>query len=208
MCRRVFAVLVLILAAVLSPLRVSAATVPVLFAYDVAVRLAATTWLDAGTRIGVPGCVYDDALHAYESVTRPRATGAAAAVHAYDNDVNLDDRRELAEGVIYDASAVTTAAEGVAGPEASIIGRSFRAANPARPPNTPTTQRMSEMQTCWSTECSEIAERLLDSAGTGRILRAEPSTPGTSRVLEDGAVQEKYSTMRRSRTARTCSTRA
>jgi hypothetical protein len=45
------------------------------------------------------------------------------------------------------------------------------------------------MRICTTTDCSEIANRLLDSAGTGRILRVEPAAPGTLRVLENGAVE-------------------
>lgn len=40
-----------------------------------------------------------------------------------------------------------------------------------------------------STDCSEIAGQILDSAGTGSILRAEPAVLGTLRVLENGAVE-------------------
>jgi hypothetical protein len=48
---------------------------------------------------------------------------------------------------------------------------------------------MSNMSICSSTDCSEIAGRLQDAAGMGRILRAEPAAPGTLRVLENGAVE-------------------
>lgn len=82
--------------------------------------------------------------------------------------------------------AVETAARA---PEAAIIGRPFRAPNPARPPNEAATRTMQEMTIPEEMDCSEIAERLLDSAGTGRVLRVEPATPGSLRVLEGNRVE-------------------
>jgi filamentous hemagglutinin len=48
---------------------------------------------------------------------------------------------------------------------------------------------MSTMQICSSTDCSEIAGRPHDAAGTGSVLRVEPAAPGTLQVLENGAVE-------------------
>jgi hypothetical protein len=41
-----------------------------------------------------------------------------------------------------------------------------------------------------SLDCSEIAQELLESAGTGSVLRAEPGVPGTLRLLEHGRIPE------------------
>jgi hypothetical protein len=85
--------------------------------------------------------------------------------------------------------AIVESTGAAAAPEAAILGRPFRVANPVHLPNPAAAENMASMNVCQSTDCSEIAGRLLDSAGTGRIIRVEPGVPGTLRTLENGAIE-------------------
>jgi hypothetical protein len=112
------ALLVLLLVGiVLLPLRAVAATAPMLFAYDVAVRPTATTVVGgyeaARSEAERPAFNdYDSAHVGYDDHSNPHVAAGAGAVHAYDD---LADRREASEGAIYDAPFATPAAE-AAGP--------------------------------------------------------------------------------------------
>ena len=102
---------------ILSPMRAAAATVPMLIAYDVAVPPMATLRVEAGPSLrselgGVPKHVYDGARFGDDGPSKPPVAAGAGAVHAYDNALELAERREAANGVIYAAPAATTAAEG------------------------------------------------------------------------------------------------
>jgi hypothetical protein len=95
----------------------------------------------------------------------------------------------LGNGSLILAEGARPVALAVEGAEVSILGRPFRAANAARTPNAAATDSMSEMLIYPDTDCSSIAEHLLDTVKTGRILRAEPKGPGSLSVLEKGAVE-------------------
>jgi len=111
--------LLLLVGIVLSPLRAMAATIPVLTAYEVAVRSTATTVLgkhDAvrpETERARTACA--DATLAYDEFSNWPTAAGLRGVLAYDGAVELTERRELTEGAIYDATAPTTAAEGLEG---------------------------------------------------------------------------------------------
>ena len=116
-CR--LATLVLVVGVVLSPLREAAATVPMLIAYDVAAWPTATMQAETGAAVrsergSAPEYVYDDARDRYDGTTTRRVIDAAGGVRAYDHALNLAEQREVAEGVIYAASAAAPAAEGAA----------------------------------------------------------------------------------------------
>jgi hypothetical protein len=114
-CR--LAALFLIVGLVLSPLSAVAATVPMLIAFDVA------TWSTATTAHGRQDAVrhetertrvtaYDDATLGCDDASNPRTTAGFRNVRAYDTALELTERREVAEGAIYDAPAATAAAGG------------------------------------------------------------------------------------------------
>lgn len=112
-----FAALLVVVAILLSPLRAVAGTIPVLFAYDPAIRPTATTRVETGPSLGpwldgASGYVYDDRSRRARRGTKSRAADGTGAVHAYDAALALLERCELAEAVIYDAAAATAAAEG------------------------------------------------------------------------------------------------
>jgi filamentous hemagglutinin len=56
-------------------------------------------------------------------------------------------------------------------------------------PNSVATEALSKQMYDAHTDCSELAHRLRDAAGTGRILRVEPAVRGTLRLLEDGLIE-------------------
>jgi hypothetical protein len=107
---------VLVLGIVLSPLRAVAATIPALFAYDVAIQGTATAPLGRiyavpPERGGLPEYAYDAAHVGYDGTVNPQAVARAVATRAYGPTLNFLNRREVGEGVIYDALAATAAAE-------------------------------------------------------------------------------------------------
>jgi hypothetical protein len=111
------AVLLLIVGIVLSPLRAVAAMVPMLIAYDVAGPRTATTRVEVGPSLrsdrgSVSEYVYDDILGADGSTPSPPVAAGAGTIHAYDRALELTDRREAANGVLYAAAAATAAAKG------------------------------------------------------------------------------------------------
>ena len=123
-----FAVL-LVLGVVLSPLRAAAATIPVLFAYDVAVRPTATTVVGryeaARSEAERPAFNdYDCALVGYGDHSNPPVVRDERADDAYDRAPNLPERCEVGGGVIYDAPAPTAATE-----EGTTAFRAFNAGN-------------------------------------------------------------------------------
>jgi hypothetical protein len=108
---------VLVLGIVLSPLRAVAATIPALFAYDVAIQGTATAPLGRiyavpPERGGLPEYAYDAAHVGYDGTVNPQAVARAVATRAYGPTLTFLNRREVGEGVIYDALAATAAAEG------------------------------------------------------------------------------------------------
>jgi hypothetical protein len=114
------AALLLLLGIVLSPSRAVAATLPMFIAYDMTVPRTAIVGVAAGPSLrpglgGIPEYDYDDAPDRHDGGTKPRAADATGAAHVYDDTLNLDGWREVGEGVIWDAGAASTAAEG-AGP--------------------------------------------------------------------------------------------
>jgi hypothetical protein len=128
---------VFLLGVVLSPLRAVAATVPVIFAYDAVVPPTATTGHNGNNAARSEAAKtepratndYDGACRVYATPSNPRvAVGVEAAhpydVHAYDDALNFAAWREVGEGVVCDAAAPTSAAEG-AGSAASSVPRIF-----------------------------------------------------------------------------------
>jgi hypothetical protein len=128
--RRFLLSMVLVVGIVLSPLRAVAATIPTFIADDAGVLPTTTMVLqgqDAVRPEAEPFSVndYDGARLAYIGASSPYGTGEATAygsplnpypagiggVLAYDRALNLTERREPSEGVIYCAAAATTAAE-------------------------------------------------------------------------------------------------
>jgi hypothetical protein len=109
-------IIVAVIGTVLWPLRAVAATIPTFIAYDVAVRSTATTAL------GRYDAVRPDAEHAntacdcasfgYGEPSRRHLARGGGAVDAYDGAHEVTQRREVVQGVIYDAPAATKAAEG------------------------------------------------------------------------------------------------
>jgi Predicted lipoprotein of unknown function (DUF2380) len=118
MRRWVPVLIVVVVGIVLSPLRAAAATIPTLIAYDAAIRSTATTALGRlavrpMTDLTRTSC--DNATFGYDdSSNRPSAPGVRR-VPAYDDALNLAERREQTEEAIYGATATTAAAEGVEG---------------------------------------------------------------------------------------------
>jgi hypothetical protein len=115
---RPLAAFLLVLGIVLSPLRAVAATIPMLFAYDAAVVLAATARVETGPALrsergGTPEYDYDAVHVGYDSTTNSQGVGGVGAVLAYGRTLDLADRREAGEAAIYAAPATTTAAEGI-----------------------------------------------------------------------------------------------
>jgi hypothetical protein len=124
------ATLVLLVGIVLSPLRAAAATIPMLIAYDAAVGPTTTIRTGAGpsvrpARRGAREYIYDGGLNGYGGTANSPTFGDAVAIHAYDDTLNVADRREVGEGVSYAAAAATTPAEGV-----SVGGQAWRAFQP------------------------------------------------------------------------------
>ena len=133
--RCTFGAVLLLVGIILSPLHAVAATIPMLIAYDAAVRRSPTTSQvahdgvrpeDEGPRINAYDCdaavllVYDDAPNL-------RVIAGAGGVHAYDRALELSERREVAWGPIYAAPAATPAAEGVALGEGEAAAAGMRA---------------------------------------------------------------------------------
>jgi hypothetical protein len=128
--RRFVALVVLLAGIILSPLRAVAATIPALIAYDAAVRPTATTRIvsepspqpepRSANEYG-----YDGALVRYDGPSNPPVAAGTGAVHAYDGTLELTERREVAEGVIYDATVATVAAEAVA-PSSRALGAALQ----------------------------------------------------------------------------------
>jgi hypothetical protein len=118
---RCLAAFVVVVGIVLSPLRAAAATAPMLIAHDAAAWPTATMQAETGAAVrsdergSAPEYVYDDARDRYDGTTTRRVIDAAGGVRAYDHALNLAEQREVAEGVIYAASAAAPAAEGVEG---------------------------------------------------------------------------------------------
>ena len=114
------ALILLLVGVVLSPLRAAAATIPMLIAYDVPGRPAAT--IAFGRHDGVRpkagqarSTTYDDTLQGYDRPSRPPLARDAGAVCAYDDALEHADRREVfGQGAICDAIAAPIAVEGVA----------------------------------------------------------------------------------------------
>lgn len=92
-------------------------------------------------------------------------------------------------GVTGTVHADSNAATGAKDGESQVLGRAFRGANASHPPNPAATNAMAKLAIDQSTDCSEIAHRLKDVAGSGSILRAEPATKGTLRALEYGRLE-------------------
>ena len=113
--RVAFVIIVAVIGTVLWPLRAVAATIPTFIAYDVVVRSTATTAL------GRYDAVRPDAEHAntacdcasfgYGEPSGRHLARGGGAVHAYDGAHEITQRREVAQGVIYDAPAAMAAAE-------------------------------------------------------------------------------------------------
>jgi hypothetical protein len=117
---RVLAALLLLVGIVLLPLRATAATIPMLIAYDMAAWSTATMQVETGASVrsergGAPEYVYDDVLEATGSAANPREAACAGPVHAYDGALERPEPPELAKGMIYDAPVATTAAKGGGG---------------------------------------------------------------------------------------------
>ena len=99
-----------VLGLVLSTLRAVAATIPVLIAYDAAVRPWTTTQVETGSSLrrehgGLPEYAYDGAHHGYDQGSNPLAVGGEGADHAYDRAVESLEWREVGGGVISTAVA-------------------------------------------------------------------------------------------------------
>ncbi len=110
-----------VLEMVLSPLRAVAATVPVLFAYDAAVRPTTTTAFgrNDAVRPEAERPAFNDydcdaaALYGYDASSNRPWIACAGAVHAYGDALEHANRGEAdGEGVIYKRPFATTAAEG------------------------------------------------------------------------------------------------
>lgn len=115
--RSSLAALVLLAGMVLSPLRATAATVPTLFAYDAAGGAMPTTAFgrEDALRCGAePSCIggYDQGGASYDVAANPRVVAAVRTIQAYDDALELPERCEVGEGVIYSAALALTAAEG------------------------------------------------------------------------------------------------
>jgi hypothetical protein len=118
--RRYLSVLLLLVGVALSPLRAVAATLPMLIPYDAAVGPTAMAAFDGGDAVRPEGVEakspafhdYDGARLAQEGASNPPVAPRAPGVHAYDDALELLERRELAKGPIFDAAVPTAAAEG------------------------------------------------------------------------------------------------
>src|SRR5882672_3890226 len=100
MRHRFFASLVIILGIVLSPLRATAATVPLLLAYDATIRPSATTRIEGAGSVRRESRTrqeygYDAALVGYGGSSSLGAERGAGAVLAYDDEPKLADRHEV-----------------------------------------------------------------------------------------------------------------
>jgi hypothetical protein len=73
--------------------------------------------------------------------------------------------------------------------------RPFRPLNPDYPPDESVVEAMGseniqKMSGCKSTDCSEIAEKLLDAAGgKGKIIEVRPNVPGSLETFENGELE-------------------
>jgi hypothetical protein len=125
------AAIFLIIGSVLSPLPAEAATVPMLFPYDVAVGLTAATRVEARPSLRpkrANATDYDyEAVHVrYDRATNPPMAAVPGGICPYDRAIQLTERRELADGLICDAaetqvSALTRAAGGQFTYESSVV---------------------------------------------------------------------------------------
>ena len=104
---RLLASLVLVVGIVLSPLRAMAATIPAFIPYDASIRSTATTPLGRHDAVQpeterVRTACDDAAFASHDPSNRPAAAGVRGGL-AYDDALNLAERRELTEGAIYAA---------------------------------------------------------------------------------------------------------
>src|SRR5438874_378589 len=111
--RGVVVALLVVLGIVLLPPRAVAAKVPMLIAYDAAVRSTAVRVEAAPSlRSGVRECAYDDGHDGYDDASNSPVIRGAGADHASDRAIKLAHRREVhGDGAIYDPLTARTATE-------------------------------------------------------------------------------------------------
>jgi hypothetical protein len=113
---RLAALVLLVVGIVLSPMRALAATIPALFAYDVPVPHPPTVRVGASPSLRPEGStvaryIYDDVPDGHVGRTKLHTGHGTGSVHVYDAALEVTERREAANGVIYVAPAAPPAAE-------------------------------------------------------------------------------------------------
>jgi len=137
--------------------------------------------------------VHDAAANA-EPEPRPTRDPAATVDHGHQaaTEPGRDQTQSASAPIASSSASLSSKADASIGPtngEENILGRSFRSPNASHMPNAVATEALSKQRYDAHTDCSELAHRLRDAAGTGRILRVEPAVRGTLRLLEDGLIE-------------------